>query len=109
MIMMKTKRICKALRIEMGHTLRLLSLPDYLDASSGKIMKFKQKLASAASAFKSVIGKVAKLQDVVMAINESSRLHASLRKEYVPVHRLIVNQILLHPYLVASFALPKGR
>jgi len=29
-----------------------------------------------------------------MAINESSRLHASLRKENVPVHRLIVNQLL---------------
>ncbi|KAH1066742.1 hypothetical protein J1N35_031729 [Gossypium stocksii] len=110
-----------------GHTLRLLSLPDFLDASIGKIMKFKQKLASAASAFKSVLGKAAEQQDVpdklqqlrermtkvrdlfrdsnstefvivtipsVMAINESSRLHASLRKECVPVHRLIVNQIL---------------
>ncbi|MBA0836233.1 hypothetical protein Goarm_008465 [Gossypium armourianum] len=110
-----------------GHTLRLLSLPDFLDASIGKIMKFKQKLASAASAFKSVLGKAAEQQDVpdklqqlrermtkvrdlfrdsnstefvivtipsVMAMNESSRLHASLRKECVPVHRLIVNQIL---------------
>ncbi|MBA0690918.1 hypothetical protein Goari_008569 [Gossypium aridum] len=110
-----------------GHTLRLLSLPDFLDASIGKIMKFKQKLASAASAFKSVLGEAAEQQDVpdkvqqlrermtkvrdlfrdsnatefvivtipsVMAINESSRLHASLRKECVPVHRLIVNQIL---------------
>lgn len=33
----------------------------------------------------------------VMAINESSGLHASLRKENVPVHRLIVIQLcLLH-------------
>lgn len=30
----------------------------------------------------------------VMAISESSRLRASLRKENVPVRRLIVNQIL---------------
>lgn len=30
----------------------------------------------------------------VMAISESSRLHASLKKENVPVERLIVNQIL---------------
>ncbi|KAE8729483.1 hypothetical protein F3Y22_tig00003715pilonHSYRG00263 [Hibiscus syriacus] len=30
----------------------------------------------------------------VNAVNESSRLHASLRKECVPVHKLIVNQIL---------------
>lgn len=29
-----------------------------------------------------------------MAISESSRLHASLRKECIPVQRLIVNQVL---------------
>lgn len=29
-----------------------------------------------------------------MAVNESSRLHASLKKENVPVQRLIVNQVL---------------
>ncbi|XP_044461129.1 ATPase GET3B-like isoform X2 [Mangifera indica] len=39
-----------------GHTLRLLSLPDFLDASIGKILKLKQKLASATSAIKSVFG-----------------------------------------------------
>ncbi|KAE8656819.1 hypothetical protein F3Y22_tig00116997pilonHSYRG00403 [Hibiscus syriacus] len=110
-----------------GHTLRFLSLPDFLDASIGKIMKFKKKIASATSAIKSVIGKAEERQDVpdklqlmrkrmikvrdlfrdsnttefvivtipsVMAVNESSRLHASLRKEFVPVHKLFVNQIL---------------
>ncbi|XP_057824569.1 ATPase GET3B isoform X2 [Cryptomeria japonica] len=40
-----------------GHTLRLLSLPDFLDASIGKILKLKQKLASATDAIKSVFGK----------------------------------------------------
>lgn len=40
-----------------GHTLRLLSLPDFLDASIGKMMKLKKKLASTTSAFKSVFGK----------------------------------------------------
>lgn len=39
-----------------GHTLRLLSLPDFLDASIGKILKLKQKLSSATSAIKSVFG-----------------------------------------------------
>ncbi|XP_044504997.1 ATPase GET3B-like isoform X2 [Mangifera indica] len=110
-----------------GHTLRLLSLPDFLDASIGKIMKMKEKLASATSAFKSFLGKeeirqdaphkleqlrekMAKVRDLfhdkdttefvivtiptVMAVSESSRLHASLRKEGVPVQRLIVNQVL---------------
>ncbi|XP_042414085.1 ATPase GET3B-like isoform X2 [Zingiber officinale] len=52
-----------------GHTLRLLSLPDFLDASIGKILK-------------------------VMAVSESSRLRASLKKENVPVKRLVVNQVL---------------
>lgn len=110
-----------------GHTLRLLSLPDFLDASIGKILKLREKIASAASAIKSVFGKeeekqgaTSKLEELrkrmikvrelfrdteltefvivtiptVMAISESSRLCDSLRKESVPVKRLIVNQIL---------------
>ncbi|CAL9133725.1 unnamed protein product [Musa textilis] len=110
-----------------GHTLRLLSLPDFLDASIGKILKLKQKLASATSAIKSVFGQEEPKQDAsdkleqlrermvkvrelfrdaestefvivtiptVMAVSESSRLHYSLKKENVPVKRLIVNQVL---------------
>ncbi|KAI5648626.1 hypothetical protein M9H77_34631 [Catharanthus roseus] len=111
-----------------GHTLRLLSLPDFLDASIGKILKLRQKIASATSAIKSVFGqeenrqedastKLERLRErmikvrelfrdtnstefvivtipTVMAISESSRLCSSLKKEDVPVKRLIVNQIL---------------
>ncbi|KAL1208635.1 ATPase GET3C [Cardamine amara subsp. amara] len=112
-----------------GHTLRLLSLPDFYDSSISKITKLKKKITEAASAFKSVFGKTKEIQQqeapneldqlkermekvrnvfrdvnttefvivtipTVMAINESSRLHASLRKENVPVQRLIVNQLL---------------
>ncbi|XP_056162659.1 ATPase GET3B isoform X1 [Syzygium oleosum] len=111
-----------------GHTLRLLSLPDFLDASIGKILKLKQKISSATSAIKSVFGqeenkpqdaanklellreRMVKVRELfrdtdstefvivtiptVMAISESSRLHSSLKKENVPVKRLIVNQIL---------------
>lgn len=110
-----------------GHTLRLLSLPDFLDASIGKIMKLKKKISSATSAIKSVFGqeepredasdKLEKLRErmvkvrelfrdtestefvivtipTVMAVSESSRLCASLKKESVPVRRLVVNQIL---------------
>ncbi|KAG8480533.1 hypothetical protein CXB51_024622 [Gossypium anomalum] len=39
-----------------GHTLRLLSLPDFLDASIGKILKLREKIASATSAIKTVFG-----------------------------------------------------
>ncbi|XP_057475355.1 ATPase GET3B-like [Actinidia eriantha] len=110
-----------------GHTLRLLSLPDFLDASIGKILKLKQKISSATSAIKSVFGQEGTQQDAadklerlrermvkvrelfrdtdstefvivtiptVMAVSESSRLRASLKKENVPVKRLIVNQVL---------------
>nr|XP_017231036.1 PREDICTED: ATPase GET3-like [Daucus carota subsp. sativus] len=110
-----------------GHTLRLLSLPDFLDASIGKILKLRQKISSATSAIKSVFGqegnqpdaadKLEKLRErmikvrdlfrdtestefvivtipTVMAINESSRLRSSLKKENVPVKRLVVNQVL---------------
>ncbi|KAF3320402.1 ATPase ASNA1 2 [Carex littledalei] len=110
-----------------GHTLRLLSLPDFLDASIGKILKLKQKISQATSAIKSVFGqegnkedasdKLEKLRErmvkvrelfrdtdstefiivtipTVMAISESSRLCTSLKKEQVPVKRLIVNQVL---------------
>ncbi|CAA0815053.1 P-loop containing nucleoside triphosphate hydrolases superfamily protein [Striga hermonthica] len=110
-----------------GHTLRLLSLPDFLDSSIGKMMKLKKKIASATSAIKSAFGKgepqqdnsdkleqlrerMAKVRDLfrdtrttefvivtiptMMALRESSRLCASLRKEKVPVQKLIVNQLL---------------
>ncbi|CAN1339347.1 ATPase GET3B [Linum perenne] len=46
-----------------GHTLRLLSLPDFLDASIGKILKLKQKISSATSAIKSVFGQEQPRQD----------------------------------------------
>ncbi|CAA7059978.1 unnamed protein product [Microthlaspi erraticum] len=110
-----------------GHTLRLLSLPDFLDASIGKILKLRKKITSATSAIKSVFGKeenspdaadklerlrerMVKVRELfrdtestefvivtiptVMAVSESSRLSASLKKESVPVKRLVVNQIL---------------
>ncbi|XP_012064762.1 ATPase GET3B isoform X2 [Jatropha curcas] len=46
-----------------GHTLRLLSLPDFLDAFLGKMMKLKKKLASATSALKSMFRKEEAQQD----------------------------------------------
>ncbi|CAI9105020.1 OLC1v1003848C2 [Oldenlandia corymbosa var. corymbosa] len=110
-----------------GHTLRLLSLPDFLDTSIGKMMKLKEKIASTTAALKSVFMKeepkqipdnkleqlrerMSKVRDLfrdpktmefiivtiptAMAVSESSRLCASLKKERVPVHRLILNQML---------------
>jgi arsenite-transporting ATPase len=51
-----------------GHTLRLLSLPDFLDASIGKILKLRSKIASATSAIKSVFGQEVQQQDAVSVL-----------------------------------------
>ncbi|KAF8729471.1 hypothetical protein HU200_017405 [Digitaria exilis] len=51
-----------------GHTLRLLSLPDFLDASIGKILKLRNKIASATSAIKSVFGQEVQQQDAVSVL-----------------------------------------
>ncbi|XP_022890093.1 ATPase ASNA1 homolog 2-like [Olea europaea var. sylvestris] len=125
-----------------GHTLRLLSLPDFLDASIGKILKLKQKISMATSALKSVFGqqenqqnaadKLEKLRErmikvrelfrdtnstefvivtipTAMAISESSRLCSSLKKEGVPVKRLVVNQILPPSTSDCKFCAMKGK
>ncbi|MDH5647811.1 MAG: ArsA family ATPase, partial [Candidatus Heimdallarchaeota archaeon] len=39
-----------------GHTLRLLSLPDFLDSFIGKLMKVRIKMNNATAAFKSLLG-----------------------------------------------------
>ena len=39
-----------------GHTLRLLTLPDFVDATLGKVVRLRQTLTSAADAVKSVFG-----------------------------------------------------
>lgn len=39
-----------------GHTLRLLSVPDFVNASLGKIVRIRQRLASAGSALRGLFG-----------------------------------------------------
>jgi arsenite-transporting ATPase len=64
-----------------GHTLRLLSLPDFLDASIGKILKLRQKITSATSAIKSVFGKEEKGPDAADKLEK-------LRERMVKVREL---------------------
>ncbi|CAL4885346.1 unnamed protein product [Urochloa decumbens] len=64
-----------------GHTLRLLSLPDFLDASIGKILKLRSKIASAASAIKSVFGQEVQQQDAANKLEQ-------LRERMVKVREL---------------------
>ncbi|XP_047078046.1 ATPase GET3B-like [Lolium rigidum] len=64
-----------------GHTLRLLSLPDFLDASIGKILKLRSKIASATSAIKSVFGQDVQQQDAANKLEQ-------LRERMVKVREL---------------------
>mmetsp|Transcript_7245 Transcript_7245/g.29384 ORF Transcript_7245/g.29384 Transcript_7245/m.29384 type:complete len:429 (-) Transcript_7245:103-1389(-) len=61
-----------------GHTLRLLSLPDFLDASIGKIVRLRQKLTSAGDAVKSLFGVADEAQDE--AVVKLERLKAQLQE-----------------------------
>ncbi len=48
-----------------GHTLRLLSLPDFLDSFVGKLLKLRVKISNATSAFKSLLGMQAQRDNTV--------------------------------------------
>jgi len=53
-----------------GHTLRMLSLPDFLDTFVGKLIKVRVRMNNAASAFKSLLGMEAE-RDNTLEIMES--------------------------------------
>ena len=61
-----------------GHTLRLLSLPDFLDASIGKIVRLRQKLTSATDAVKGLFGVDNSAQGE--AVNQLEKLKAQLQE-----------------------------
>ncbi|KZV47212.1 hypothetical protein F511_05263 [Dorcoceras hygrometricum] len=62
-----------------GHTLRLLSLPDFFDASLSKMMKLKKKFASATAALKTVLGKGEPQQDATDKLEELRERMAKVR------------------------------
>lgn len=61
-----------------GHTLRLLSLPDFLDLTLGKVVRLRQKLSSAATAVKSIFGQQDADQDE--AVNKLEALKRRLQE-----------------------------
>ena len=61
-----------------GHTLRLLSLPDFLDASIGKIVRLRQKLTSATDAVKGIFGVGEDKQDD--AVEKLEQLKAQVKE-----------------------------
>ena len=76
----KDEKYAKFTRIvfDTAPTLRLLSLPDFLDASIGKIVRLRQKLTSAGDAVKSLFGVADEAQDE--AVVKLERLKAQLQE-----------------------------
>lgn len=63
-----------------GHTLRLLSLPDFLDSFIGKIYKMRVKMTNITSAFKSMMG-MASQRDTSLDIMDNLKKHVVKVKE----------------------------
>lgn len=53
-----------------GHTLRLLTLPDFVDASLGKVIRLRKKLAGAADAVKGLFGAGGKQDEIVAKLEK---------------------------------------
>lgn len=108
-----------------GHTLRLLTVPEFVDASLTKIIELRKSISKASQAVRSLfnssdVEQVDKLEQLQMsirqvsslfrdpkstefiiatiptmlAVNESVRLIRALRKEKIPCHRMVVNQVI---------------
>ena len=54
-----------------GHTLRLLSVPDFVEASLGKIIRLRKKLASAGDAIRSLFRQSAQQDKAVYNLKVS--------------------------------------
>lgn len=66
------------------------------DVASDKLEQLRERMAKVRDLFRDSDSTEFVIVTIptVMAISESSRLHASLMKECIPVQRLIVNQVL---------------
>eukprot|EP00889_Picochlorum_renovo_P007034 jgi/Picre1/34064/NNA_001539.t1 len=79
-----------------GHTLRLLTVPDFVDASLTKIIELRQSISHASQAVRSLFNsseedKVDKLVQLQQNIRQADPCSA---KENIPCHRIVVNQII---------------
>ncbi|GIM05812.1 hypothetical protein Vretimale_10202 [Volvox reticuliferus] len=63
-----------------GHTLRLLSLPDFLDKSIGKLVRLRQKLSSATQAVKNLFSGGQQAGDEDVAVKRLEQLQARMEE-----------------------------
>ncbi|CAG9465867.1 unnamed protein product [Pedinophyceae sp. YPF-701] len=56
-----------------GHTLRLLSLPDFVDKSLGKIIRLRKRLAQASGAVRAIFGQERQSDEAVQKLEELQR------------------------------------
>ena len=63
-----------------GHTLRLLSLPDFLDGFLGKILKMRVKMSNAMSGLKSILGMNAQKDNTVEVLEALKESMGIVRK-----------------------------
>lgn len=68
-----------------GHTLRLLSFPEFLDSFLGKVMRLKQRLDGGMEALRSMLGR----REPVDAVDRAARGVTRLRENMVELKELV--------------------
>lgn len=69
-----------------GHTLRLLTVPDFVEASLGKLIRLRKKLAAAGGAVRGLFGASEK-QDEAVAKLEALKVRRGGHSRHVAVPR----------------------
>ncbi|CDF37881.1 unnamed protein product [Chondrus crispus] len=71
-----------------GHTLRLLSFPDFLDKFLGKVMRLKKRLDSAMDTLRNVLGR----KDSADAVDRAAQGVEKLRENMVELRELVKDE-----------------
>lgn len=71
-----------------GHTLRLLSFPEFLDTFLGKVIRLKQRLDSALDTLRNVLGR----KDSADAVDNAARGIGKLRENMEELRKLVANK-----------------
>ncbi|MEW5316453.1 MAG: hypothetical protein WDW38_007825 [Sanguina aurantia] len=70
-----------------GHTLRLLTLPDFVDASLGKIIRLRQKISAVPNAIKGFFGGKSEEDPAVLKLEELKVVQAGATEKFLASRR----------------------